>query len=135
MQAGSERGAATAPRSAWEGKTVKNARWTRLLVLLRLLRPANLAQFSGYLRKYGLRLCFARTIFILSLALGLRQSEESPTRKPLAHKAGRREEPLKRKVPDAPPPLDGCQDALRLELTTIKDGLTDSLRRTRTTNG
>jgi hypothetical protein len=112
-----------------ENRKKTNARVIRLRTFLGLLSPANFALTFSYLRKHGVRVCFARTVSIVSLALGVRRSAKSVARQPLAHKARHGRAPMKRKLPDGPPPLDGGQDALRLELATIKDSLADILQR------
>jgi hypothetical protein len=112
-----------------------NPRVAHLLAFLRLLTPANFALSFSYLRKFGIRLYFARTVYLLSLALGVRRPDASTGDQSPAHKARDGREPLPRKMPDGPPTLNGSRDALKLELAAIKDGLMDSLRHTRNNNG
>lgn len=115
---------------------ITNTRLLRFLAFLRLLSPANFMHSLSYLRKYGIRSCFARTVFLLSLALGRRSVvHTSLTFQLPVHKAdpgGRGL--LKHAVPNSLPLPDACQDALRLELTAIKDELADSLQRGRKIN-
>lgn len=110
---------------------MKNGRLTRLLTFLRLLSPAHFVLACSYLRKHGVRLCFARTVFLVSMVLGLRRSAASLTHRPAAHKTKHDWGPLKRKVPDGPPPLNGCQDALVAELHAIKTDLAETFVRAR----
>ena len=122
-------------RQMSENRKRLNGSASRLIVLLRLLSPANLGHSLSYLRIYGVRLCFARTVFHLSLALGLRRSPALPTSQLAAYKTKHGAGPLKRRVPECAPSLDGLQETLRLELAAIKDGLVDSLRGEGRTDG
>jgi hypothetical protein len=101
------------------------------LTFLRLFSPANFVHSLSYLRKYGVRLCFARTVFILSMALGLRRAKATLTRQLPAHKVKPGWGPLKRRLPDGPPDLNGSRDVLRREIAAIKEGLADSVRQVR----
>lgn len=115
---------------------ITNIRLLRLLTFLRLLTPANFMHSLSYLRKYGIRSCFARTVFLLSLALGRRSAVHSSLTYQLpVHKTDLGDRgPLKHMAPNSLPLSDDCQVALRLELTAIKDELAESLQHERKIN-
>jgi ubiquinone/menaquinone biosynthesis C-methylase UbiE len=102
-----------------------------LLTLLRLLTPANFAKFFAYLKKYGVRSCLARCLFLLSTALGYRRPAAYLTFQPPAHKTRNGLGPMTRKVPGGALPLQAGEAGLRLKLDGIKGELAKNLRRER----
>lgn len=100
----------------------------RLLVFLRLLRPANFRHSFSYVKKFGLRLCCARIVYLLLHMVGCGLSGKPfLTFQPPKHKFRVDRRQWKRGATFSPPPLAGCRESLRLDLAAIKDTLAQRL--------